>query len=147
MTTTIQALGELNFWRLNLKPGKPLAFGRIGECYVFGLPGNPVSTIVTLLLLAKPAILHCAGHTPTPPLRMPATLADPLAHSPGRTEFQRGRLRSGTQGLEVAVTGDQSSNRLRSFHGADCLVEVPKEAGNLQAGATVSVIPFTGLLD
>jgi len=144
ITATIAELGELAFWRLNLKPGKPLAFGRIGRCFVFGLPGNPVSTIVTLLLLAIPAIYHCAGASPRAPLRVPARLATSLAHTPGRTEFQRGMARQGAQGLEVQVTGDQSSNRMSTFCDANCLIAVPKEAGDLQPGQQVEVLPFSG---
>ncbi len=147
VTATIETLGQLDFWRLNLKPGKPLAFGQIGDCYVFGLPGNPVSTIVTLLLLAKPAIWHYAGAHPHPPLRIPAALDGPLHHTPGRTEFQRGVLTQQQHKTTARVTGDQSSNRLSTFFGANCLIEVPKNAGDLTTGAQVWVLPFTGLLD
>ncbi|MBT7334675.1 MAG: molybdopterin molybdotransferase MoeA [Gammaproteobacteria bacterium] len=146
ITATLKSLGKLDFWRLNLKPGKPLAFGQIHNCYVFGLPGNPVSTIVTLLLLAKPAIWHCAGARAVPRLRLPARLRSPLEHTPGRAEFQRGTLDEQEGLLHVTVTGDQSSNRLSTFKGANCLIEIPKTAGNLPAGATVWVSPFTGLL-
>lgn len=146
VTATIEELGELNFWRLNLKPGKPLAFGRINNCYVFGLPGNPVSTIVTLLLLAKPAVSHVAGARPEPTLRITARLAGSLAHSPGRTEYQRGIATYTEKGISVSITGDQSSNRLSTFQGANCLVEVPKQASDLEAGALVDILPFSGLL-
>ncbi len=146
VTATITALGELNFWRLNLKPGKPLAVGRIKNCHVFGLPGNPVSTIVTLLLLAKPAIRHIAGAQAGGTLRIRASLATPLRHSRGRTEFQRGIASYNKDDVSVAVTGDQSSNRLSTFQGANCLIEVPKEAGSLEAGEQVYILPFNGLL-
>ncbi len=146
ITATIAALGELEFWRLNLKPGKPLAFGRVGECFVYGLPGNPVSTIVTFLLVAKPAVAHLCGARDSVPRRFEARLAAPLSHSPGRAEYQRGRLQHAEQGLEVRVTGDQSSNRLSTFREANCLIEVPGPAGDLPAGSVVQVIPFDGLL-
>ena len=113
---------------------------------MFGLPGNPVSTIVTLLLLAKPAICHCAGAHPNPPMRLPARLDGTLQHQPGRVEYQRGIVRETSEGLSVAVTGDQSSNRLSTFQGANCLIEVPKQAGDLHAGAAVAILPFTDLL-
>jgi len=146
VTAAIEELGQLDFWRLNLKPGKPLAFGRINKCFVFGLPGNPVSTIVTLLLLAKPAVYHLAGAQPHPPLRVTASLITPLAHSPGRTEYQRGVASYDQAGVQVRVTGDQSSNRLSTFQGANCLIEVPKQAADLQAGEQVMILPFGGLL-
>lgn len=146
ITATIEQLGQLEFWRLNLKPGKPMAFGRIRDCHVFGLPGNPVSTIVTLLLLAKPAIQHLAGAAHAHPRRLVAHLSDSLHHTPGRTEFQRGRATFSSKGIEVAVTGDQSSNRLQTFRGANCLIEVPAESGDLNAGARVSILWLTDLL-
>ena len=149
ITSTIQQMGTLDFWRLNLKPGKPLAFGRIGDCFVFGLPGNPVSTIVTLLLLAKPAIWHHAGAHPTPPLRVQAKLNSPISHKPGRAEYQRGSMSlqlGQSASLTVSSTGDQSSNRLSTFRDANCLIEIPSEAADLDCGELVTVLPFSGLL-
>ncbi len=146
VTTTIQQMGSLEFWRLNLKPGKPLAFGRIGNCFVFGLPGNPVSTIVTALLLAKPAIWHYAGAHPRTPLRVQAIVASQISHTPGRAEYQRGNVNMQAGALMVSGTGDQSSNRLSTFRGANCLIEVPAEAADLASGAHVMVLPFEGLL-
>jgi molybdopterin molybdotransferase len=146
ITSTIEQLGELAFWKLNLKPGKPLAFGKINGCYIFGLPGNPVSTIVTLLLLAKPTILHLCGATFAPPMRVQAKVQETVAHTKGRTEFQRGVLREVNGESWVHPTGDQSSNRLSTFHGANCLVEVPGTSGDLQRAQLVTVIPFSGLL-
>ena len=147
ITSTIATLGQLEFWRLNLKPGKPLAVGRIGNCHIFGLPGNPVSTIVTLLLVAKPAIWHLAGCSRPAPLRIKAILDTQLSHSPGRAEYQRGCLVLADGLLHVSSTGDQSSNRLRSFSGANCLVEIDKDSENLAVGCDVNVIPFENLLN
>ncbi len=145
---TIAELGELAFWRLNLKPGKPLAFGNIGNCWVFGLPGNPVSTIVTCLLLVMPSLKQLCGTRPKPLLRIPATLSSPLLHRPGRAEYQRGIYSSGdSSSLTVRHTGDQGSNRLSTFAGANCLIEVPKESGDLASGAGVNVLPLSDLLD
>ena len=146
ITRTIAELGTLDFWRLNLKPGKPMAFGRIGDCYLFGLPGNPVSTIVTLLLLALPAIDTLAGTSPSIPLRIPAVLGNDISHTPGRTEFQRGTLSQGARGLVVTHTGDQSSNRLSTFAAANCLIEVDKAVGNLEQGSVVDVILMESLV-
>ena len=146
---TIARLGELSFWRLNLKPGKPLAFGKIGDCWIFGLPGNPVSTIATCLLLAKPSLQVLCGTLPKPLLRIPATLTSPVSHHPGRAEYQRGiysQKEPAGSGLTVRHTGDQGSNRLSTFAGANCLIEVPKESGDLTAGAEVNILPLSDLL-
>ncbi len=146
ITKTIAALGTLSFWRLNLKPGKPLAFGRIDDCLVFGLPGNPVSTIVTFLLVAKAAIRHLCGAAEREQQFVPANLAQPIRHSPGRAEYQRGVATFTGTGLVVTGTGDQSSNRLSTFRRANCLIEVPGPASDLPAGAEVRVLLFDGLL-
>ncbi len=143
----LETLGTLSFWKLNLKPGKPLAFGRIGRAWFCGLPGNPVSTIVTWLLIAKPALLRACGANPEPPLRLPAVLQSPVSHKPGRTEYQRGFLSwTGTEHLpEVRVRGDQSSNRLTTFQNANCLVEIPGFSGDLPTGQRVTVLLLSSL--
>lgn len=157
----IESLGAVDFWRLNLRPGKPFAFGHLqkivqkdqpkrpDKCLIFGLPGNPVSTIVTLLLLVKPALWHMAGATSEElallggPLR--AKLAQPTAHSVGRHEYQRGRLEYSKGESWVHTTTDQSSNRLQSFKGANCLFLLPGEVAELNTGEWVEVLPFSGL--
>ena len=143
----LETLGTLSFWKLNLKPGKPLAFGRIGRAWFCGLPGNPVSTIVTWLLIAKPALLRACGANAEPPLRLPAILQSPVSHKPGRTEYQRGYLSwTGTQRLPVvSICGDQSSNRLTTFQGANCLVEIPGVCGDLPTGHDVTVLLLSSL--
>ena len=149
VTSTIRTLGQLDFWKMNLKPGKPMAVGRIGDCVLFGLPGNPVSTIVTLLLVAKPALLVMAGCNSQDflPNFVHATVATPLTHTPGRTEFQRASLITDRTGaLTIHHTGDQSSNRLSSFAGANCLVEIPKHRGDIPSGSVLRVLPFRGLV-
>ena len=145
--TTIAELGQLAFWRLNLKPGKPLAFGRIRKCWIFGLPGNPVSTIVTCLLLVLPGLKRLCGTQPRPLLKIPAKLETKVSHQPGRAEYQRGIYYANTEGaLCVNHTGDQESNRLRTFAGANCLIEVPKDQGDLDSGAWVNILPLSDLL-
>lgn len=147
MKDVVQKLGSLDLWRLNLKPGKPLAFGRIDESLFLGLPGNPVSTVVTFLLIAQPAILALAGCTSEkPPLLIPATLRGSIRHSPGREEYQRGNLEITPRGAEVSATGEQASNRLASFSNANCLIRIRKQSGNLDDGAAVEVLLFKGLL-
>lgn len=143
----VASLGRLDLWRLNLKPGKPLACGTIGDSIFLGLPGNPVSTIVTYLLIAQPALLTMAGVVPlTRPVSFQAALKTDLKHSPGREEYQRGSLVLDDSGPGVSVTGEQSSNRLASFSNADCLIRVPKDSDNLSAGEMVEVFPLRGLL-
>ena len=114
--STVEALGTLGFWRLNLKPGKPLAFGQIGKSLFLGLPGNPVSTIVTFLMIAKPAIAQLCGMRPAKPVAVRAELTEPIAHKPGRQEFMRG-IATYTQGrVRARTTGDQGSNRMSHLH-------------------------------
>ena len=143
--SAVESLGRLSFWRLNLKPGKPLAFGRIGNALLLGLPGNPVSAIVTYLLLARPAIQALCGMQPQPPFSVRGRLAEPVRHKPGREEYQRGVLDT-TQGRAlVYTTGDQSSNRMSGFAAANCLIRIPKTAGDLAPGSQVEVLPLRGL--
>ncbi len=144
--TTLERLGELGFWRLNLKPGKPLAFGRIGQARLMGLPGNPVSTIVTYLLLAKPAVEALCGMVPQKPLTLRCRLTQAVRHKPGREEYLRGTAATAQGTAEVTPTGDQSSNRMSTFAAANCLIRIPKGEGDLAAGAWVEVLPFTGLV-
>ena len=144
--STVQALGALSFWRLNLKPGKPLAFGHIGESLFLGLPGNPVSTIVTLLMIAKPAIAQLCGMQPEVPVAVRAELTEPIAHKPGREEFQRGVATYAQGAVRVQTTGDQGSNRMSTFTDANCLIRIPKNCGSLAQGDRVDVLPFEGLL-
>jgi molybdopterin molybdotransferase len=139
-------IGALKLWKLNLKPGKPLAYGRLRRAIFFGLPGNPVSALVTAMMLVRPVLERICGAEPTTPLMIPARLRGALHHEPGREEFQRGTLQQGPGGLEVSVTGDQSSNRLASFAIANCLIRIPKESGDLEDGCLVTVLPFHGLL-
>ena len=141
----VESLGELDFWRLNLKPGKPVAFGRVGHALLLGLPGNPVSSIVTYLLLAKPAVEALCGMAPLPPFSLPCQLTEPIRHRPGREEYQRGFASTAGGRAQVRTTGDQSSNRMSSFAAANCLIRIPKTARDLPPGSTVEVLPFRGL--
>ena len=136
----VAELGSIDFWRIALKPGKPLAVGDIGGTPFFGLPGNPVSTIVTCLLFVAPAIDLLAGTAPSPPLAIPATLTEDVPHAPGRREYMRGIASYEEGALRVAINGNQGSNRLATFSGANCLVIIPANAGNLPAGESVEIL-------
>lgn len=142
----VEDVGSLQLWRLNLKPGKPLAYGRLRRAAFFGLPGNPVSAVVTLLLVVRPVLEAMLGARPTAPPMTTAVLRTGLTHEPGREEYQRGTLRLVDGVGEVTVTGDQSSNRLASFAQANCLIRIPNAHGDLEAGTRVMVLPFYGLL-
>ncbi|USV56260.1 molybdopterin molybdotransferase MoeA [Aeromonas encheleia] len=142
----LEELGEIGFWKLAIKPGKPFAFGRLPNAWFFGLPGNPVSAMVTFDQLVKPALARLAGQTLAVPLRLAATVTEPLKKSPGRLDFQRGILTQGPNGLEVRSTGSQDSGVFSSLSRANCYIMLEQARGKVAAGETVTVEPFSGLL-
>ena len=144
----LDKLGEVLFWKIAMKPGRPLAYGRIGDAHFFGLPGNPVSVMVTFYQFVRDALLILMGQRDVPPLpTFPATLAAPIRKAPGRTEFQRGVLAPGADGSwTVRTTGDQGSGILSSMSQANCFIVLPSERGNVEAGATVQVQLMEGLI-
>lgn len=145
--STLDELGEVNFWKMALKPGRPLAFGKIGDTPFFGLPGNPVSVMVTFYQFVRPALAIMSGETETPRHRFLARARGRLRKRPGRTEFQRGHLAPSDDGsLEVTSIGDQGSGILRSMSTADCFIILPAEQGDVAAGEWVVVEPFSGLI-
>ncbi|HXV05438.1 MAG TPA: molybdopterin molybdotransferase MoeA, partial [Solirubrobacterales bacterium] len=129
---------EERFWRVALKPGKPTWFGRRGETLVFGLPGNPVSAMVTFLLLVRPALAVLAGARPER-LRTTARLARDYDKQPGRTHALRCRLELREDGWLAHPFERQGSHVLTSMLGADCLALLPRESGPLPAGAKVEI--------
>ena len=132
--------GEVNFWKIASKPGKPLAFGKIGSCYFFGLPGNPVSVIVTFQYIVAPALKQLSGAPDTKPLQLTATCTSALKKSPGRQEFQRGILTQDPNGeFIVASSGKQGSNILSSISRANCYIVLPTECTGVKAGDKVKV--------
>jgi molybdopterin molybdotransferase len=140
--TALQAVGELSLWRIRMKPGKPLAFGRIGTVPFIGLPGNPVSTFVTFLLFARPFIQHTQGRTQTTPPSWPVQAGFEY-QSKQRREYVRVRLTHDPAGLAVASTYPrQGSDVMSSVVWADGLVEIP-EATRISAGDTVRFLPFS----
>ncbi len=143
----LDRLGEVDFWKIAMKPGRPLAFGTIGKALFFGLPGNPVSVMVTFYQFVQPALRRMMGQTePTLPLfRVPVTSR--LKKRPGRMEFQRGILERQPDGqLVVHGTGDQGSGILRTMSRANCFIILPDECDNVEAGELVRVQPFEGLI-
>jgi molybdopterin molybdotransferase len=139
-------LGEALFWRIAMRPGRPMAFGRIGEAFLFGLPGNPVAVMVTFYQFVREALLVLGGRTGDCVLPMlKATAAEPLRKVGGRTEYQRGILfRDGAE-WKVKTTGQQGSGVLRSMSEANCFIVLEHERGRVAAGEPVQVQLFEGL--
>jgi molybdopterin molybdotransferase len=144
----LNELGEVVFWKIAMKPGRPLAYGRIGAAHFFGLPGNPVSVMVTFYQFVRDALLVLSGRDPMPPLptfKVPCTSS--LKKAPGRTEFQRGILTQDAAGnWSVRVTGEQGSGILRSMAEANCFIILPTEQGNVTPGALVEVQVLEGVV-
>ncbi len=139
--------GDIHFWRIDMKPGRPLAFGRLGETWFFGLPGNPVSTAVTFLEFVRPALRLLEGEPASPPLRLELPLLEAVHKARGRLDFQRGVLARDAAGrLGVRSAGHQGSHVMSSLAAADCLMVLPASAGDLPAGSLVQVqlLPWTG---
>lgn len=144
----LDRLGDVLFWKIAMKPGRPLAFGKIGSAHFFGLPGNPVAVMVTFLQFVRDAMLILSGRSNLEPVpTFKARLTAPVKKAPGRTEFQRGILTRDAGGeWTVRTTGDQGSGILSSMSLANCFVVLPTEQGNTEAGATVDVQLFEGVL-
>ncbi len=147
VTGMLEKLGQIDFWKIAIKPGRPLAFGRLGEGRFFGLPGNPVSVMVTFYQFVQPALRRMMGETPPPRILLQIPSATPLRKRPGRAEFQRGILETGEDGtLVVRSTGHQGSGILRSMSEANCFIILTEESSGVEAGELVSVEPFQGLV-
>ena len=144
----LDKLGEVLFWKIAMKPGRPLAYGRIGTAHFFGLPGNPVSVMVTFYQFVRDALLILQGQRDVMPVPMfKATLAAPIRKAPGRTEFQRGILTPAPNGgWQVRTTGDQGSGILSSMSQANCFIVLGTATGNVAAGEAVDVQLLEGLL-
>ncbi len=141
-------LGEISFWKLAIKPGKPFASGRLPNSVFIGLPGNPVSALVTMHQLAAPMLRKLAGETPVQPLRLPALAASVIRKSPGRTDFQRGIWQLNEQGqVVVRPTGGQSSGVLSSMSQANCYIVLEQMRGPVNEGESVMIEPFDALLE
>ena len=154
--TQLQALGDVSFWGLAMRPGRPLAFGRIWSgghpgaghaALLFGLPGNPVATMVAFYQIVRPALIAMSGATPQPVPLIPARCDAPIRKRPGRTEFQRGIAERDAQGQwHVAPTGSQSSGALSTMSEANCFIVLAHESADLDAGDAVDIMLFDGLV-
>jgi len=139
-------LGEIDFWKIAMKPGKPFAFGRLGQGWFFGLPGNPVSTAVTYHQLVVPGLRYLAGEILAPQKMLSAIAGHALKKQPGRTDFQRGILTNNNGTNTVISAGLQSSGVLSAMAKANCYIRLEAECGSVAEGEIVNVIPFDGFI-
>jgi molybdopterin molybdotransferase len=139
-------LGTVLFWKIAMKPGRPLAYGEIGGAQFFGLPGNPVSVMVTFYQFVRDALLQLQGRTLERLPTFDVRCVTPLKKAPGRTEFQRGFLYMDDGEWLVAPTGEQGSGILSSMSRANCFIVLEQNRGRIEAGETVKVQPFDGIV-
>ncbi len=136
-------LGRVEFWKIAIKPGKPMAFGRIGGCHFFGLPGNPAAVMVTFQQLLAPALRRLSGQAVGEKIRLRATCTTALKKSPGREEYPRGFLYQDADAtLQVRSAGHQGSHSLSSLAAANCLLVLPAECTGVAVGESVVVEPL-----
>jgi molybdopterin molybdotransferase len=143
----MKRLGDVAFWRIAMRPGRPMAVGRMGNSVLFGLPGNPVAVMVTFLAFVRPALLRLMGARPRPPVLLKARSQEPMRKKPGRTEYQRGIVTPGPDGtLQVRTTGNQGSGVLSSMVQANGLIVLHHGQGDVAVGGEVDVMMFQGVL-
>lgn len=141
----LDKLGQVDFWRINMRPGRPLAFGQINNKPFFGLPGNPVAVMVSFINFVEPALRKMQGEQGWKPLKVKAIATENLRSRQGRTEFSRGIYELDDTGrLTVRTTGKQGSGILRSMSDANCLIEISPAIDTVKAGESVTIIPLQG---
>ncbi len=144
----LSRLGEVVFWKIAMKPGRPMAFGKLGAAHFFGLPGNPVAVMVTFYQFVREALLALSGRSgdcALPLLRVPCSAG--IKKQPGRTEFQRGLLARDARGeWSVCPTGAQGSGVLRSMSAANCFIVLEHERASVRPGDMVQVQLFEGVV-
>ena len=144
---TLEKHGNVNFWKVAMKPGRPLTFGKIDKTYFFGLPGNPVSVMITFYQFVQPALKNLMGETYSPPILMKVPCVSKLKKRPGRVEYQRGILAKDETGrLVVKKTGAQGSGILRSMADANCFIVLPMESEGVKPDELVDVQLFYGVI-
>jgi molybdopterin molybdotransferase len=143
---TLDKIGQVDFWRIRMKPGKPLAVGKINNAVFFGLPGNPVSVMATFYIFALPALKRLMGQTDINQTTFKIPCKSGLKKRPGRTDFQRGTMYRDENGeMVVEGAGMQASHILSGMSKANCFIILPAESGNVSAGDMVEVLPFEGM--
>ncbi|WP_019277665.1 molybdopterin molybdotransferase MoeA [Vibrio coralliilyticus] len=143
----LEELGQIGFWKLAIKPGKPFAFGKLSTAWFCGLPGNPVSAVLTMYVLVQPMLAKLAGHAEwKAPESIPATTRTAFKKAPGRTDYQRGVYTIEDGKFVVETTGNQSSGAFRSMSLANCFVVLERERGRVEVGETVNIQLFNSTL-
>lgn len=142
VTRVLQASGQVGFWKIAMKPGRPLAFGRFGKAHFLGLPGNPVAVMTTFALLVRPALQALAGRNTAPPDTISARLVEDLTKTPGRKDFQRAVLATDDRGWIVRAAGGQGSHQLRAMSEANAYIVLPRDSDGARVGEWVEVLPF-----
>ncbi len=143
----MKKLGDVAFWRIAMRPGRPMAVGRIGDSILFGLSGNPVAVMVTFMAFVRPALLQMMGCTAAPPPLLQARSLEAIRKKPGRTEYQRGIVTTAAHGaLEVRITGNQGSGVLSSMVQANGLIVLHHDQGSVAASDAVDVMMFEGVI-
>jgi molybdopterin molybdotransferase len=137
--------GQVLFWKINMKPGRPLAYGKIGQSHYFGLPGNPVSTMVTFYQFVQAALKNLMGSNAFSQPSFKVECVSAIKKAPGRTEFQRGILFKAGEAWKVKTTGEQGSGILSSMSQANCFIVLDDKTSTLAAGTLVEVQPFSGI--
>ncbi|HET9490357.1 MAG TPA: gephyrin-like molybdotransferase Glp [Methylomirabilota bacterium] len=137
-------IGGIDFWQVAMQPGRPLAVGRIGQAHFFGLPGNPVASMLAFLLFARPVLYALAGRRRILPELWSARAQEPMRKKQGRREFKRGILRFEAGEWRVRTTGPQGSGILSSMVAGNCLIVLEEERGDVAAGEEVLVEPLGG---
>ena len=143
--SVLQQAGGIHFWQVAMQPGRPLAAGSIGRAHFFGLPGNPVASMLTFYLFVRPALWKLAGRRELFGQPFHAIAAEPLSKKVGRREFKRGILTWAKDRWEVRTTGPQGSGILTSMTAANCFIVIEEERGDVRTGETVWVEPFQPL--
>lgn len=138
--------GQVLFWKINMKPGRPLAYGKIGNAHYFGLPGNPVSTMVTFYQFVRQALLLLMGKTIKPAPMFMVECTEPIKKAKGRTEFQRGELYEENSQWKVKPLAGQGSGILSSMSRANCFIVLDEKTGDCEPGVQVRIQPFEGVM-
>jgi molybdopterin molybdotransferase len=138
----LQELGAIDFWQVAMQPGRPFAVGRIGGALFFGLPGNPVASLLSFMLFVRPALYKLAGRRRLFPATWQARAMEPMRKKTGRTEYKRGVLGFRDGDWEVCTTGPQGSGILFSMVAGNCFVVLDETRGDVAAGERVTVEPF-----
>lgn len=145
--SVLDKIGQVHFWKVAMKPGRPLTFGKINDAFFFGLPGNPVSVMVTFYQFVQPALKYMSNEQEQTPVSFSVPCMSQLKKRPGRVEYQRGVLTKDNEGrVVVHKTGAQGSGILTSMSRANCFIVLPLESGGIKPGDMVEVQPFNGMV-